>query len=127
LTSPARCTHARPWTSAPERASSLLLYVEARAGIARAVRTARLTRPDARAARAIADELWAEMTGLEVTIGLVSRAGDLATEDGLRGYDAVHLASFEAIAEDDSVLVTADAALLGAAARRGFTTVPLVA
>lgn len=67
------------------------------------------------------------MTALEVTDRLVTRAGELATTHALRGYDAVHLASFEEIAEPDGVLVAADGALLGAAAHRGFTTVPLAA
>jgi predicted nucleic acid-binding protein len=115
------------WTTASERASSLLLYVEARAGIARAVRTARLSSGAAQSARALANELWAETTAVAVTEQLVTRAAGLATEHGLRGYDAVHLASFEAIEDADSVLVASDGALLRAAERCGFTTVALAA
>jgi uncharacterized protein len=65
------------------------------------------------------------MTRIEVTEDIVQRATDLAGVHGLRAYDAVHLASFEEIADEESVLVAADGALLTAAGQRGMRTAPL--
>jgi predicted nucleic acid-binding protein len=53
-----------------------------------------------------------------VTTAVVLAAGDLAEAEGLRGYDAVHLAA--AIAAKATVLATADDQLLAAARRRRF-------
>jgi predicted nucleic acid-binding protein len=67
--------------------------------------------------------LWLEMDGIVLTEELAMRAGTLAEEFALRGYDAVHLASAEAIADPDAVLVTADRDLASAAASIGLTAV----
>lgn len=63
------------------------------------------------------------MDGVELTEGLALRAGELAEIFALRGYDAVHLASAEAIADDDTALVTADHDLASAAASLGLLAV----
>lgn len=42
---------------------------------------------------------------------LVQRAGVLAQDRALRGYDAVHLAAAERVADADTVLVSGDGAL----------------
>ena len=67
--------------------------------------------------------LWGGIERVTVTAPLVQRAGDLAEEHGLRGYDAVHLASFEEVADAEAVLVAADGGLIAAARARGFATV----
>lgn len=67
--------------------------------------------------------LWREIDGIVLTEALASRAGDLAEDFALRGYDAVHLASAEAIADEDAVLVTADTELAAAAASLGILAV----
>jgi len=48
--------------------------------------------------------------------------GRLAAAHGLRGYDAVHLASAEALAGRDLVLAAGDRALLAAATALGLAT-----
>ena len=58
-------------------------------------------------------------------MALARRAGDLAEQHGLRGYDAVHLASAEAVADPDTVFVAADARLLDAAGALGVMAAPL--
>ncbi len=113
------------WRTSQGRVSSRLLYPEARAGLARARRMRRLGADGARAARERADAFLDEADFVELTEPLALRAGDLAEEHGLRGYDAVHLASFEEIADDDSVLVAADGALLEAVRRHGLATMVL--
>lgn len=113
------------WDAARQRLSSQLLYVEARAAIARAVRLSRLGSREALAARALTELLWGGVERVAATPSLVQRAGDLAEEHGLRGYDAVHLASFEEIADERAVLVATDGDLVTAAMTRGFLTLPL--
>jgi predicted nucleic acid-binding protein len=96
---------------AHEVLASHVIYPEARAASAAAVRDGRQTRQTAlyrlhhalRSMRFIAprrDLLWT--------------AGDLAERHGLRGYDAVHLASALDLKED-VVLVASDLRLLNAA------------
>jgi hypothetical protein len=59
-----------------------------------------------------------ELTELEVTDALIASASQLAEDDTLRGYDAVHLAG--ALLAGCDVLTSADVRLLTAAERRGL-------
>jgi predicted nucleic acid-binding protein len=70
------------------------------------------------------EQLWRRSDRLRVTAAVARRAGDLAEQHGLRGYDAVHLASFETIASEDTLLVTFDDDLRRAARATGFTIAP---
>ncbi|MFO7573056.1 MAG: type II toxin-antitoxin system VapC family toxin [Gaiellaceae bacterium] len=58
---------------------------------------------------------------------LATRAGELAERHGLRGYDAVHLASALEIDAEDTLLVTSDGRLTQAAHSLGLTTARLPA
>ncbi len=101
----------------------MALLAEARAALAAARRLGRQTaRQHAQAVGALA-ELWLEIDGIELTEQLAIRAGELAEVFALRGYDAVHLASAEAIADDDAILVTSDQDLASAAASLGLLAV----
>lgn len=111
------------WLGADRRVSSLLLYPEARAALARALRAGRLDPHRALTARRRVEALWAALDRVELTEALAQRAGDLAERCRLRGYDAVHLASLEHLGRDETVLVSADEELLGAAGTLGFMTV----
>ena len=91
-------------------------YAEARAALAMARRMGRL---DARGLSTAKDELntlWAQVDVVPVTTELVLAAGDLAEEEGLCGYDAIHLAA--ALAGQADVVATADGQLLAAAQHR---------
>jgi hypothetical protein len=70
------------------------------------------------------ERLWEEIERVDLTGRLAHRAGDLAEQHALRGYDAVHLASFETIASEDALLVTFDEDLRSAARVLGFTVAP---
>lgn len=59
------------------------------------------------------------MEALGVDQAIAERAGDLAATLGLRGDDAVHLASYELIEAEDSVLVSAHGDLTRAALSLG--------
>jgi hypothetical protein len=110
----------RIWDAASRAASSILLYPEGRAALAKARRDRRLSQSALRAAVADFDALWAGVERILATVPLVRRAGALAHEYGLRGYDAVHLASVETIASEDVALVAADESLCAAARLLGL-------
>ena len=73
----------------------------------------------AMAVRGLLDR-WDEVEGLELTDSLARRAGELAELCALRGYDAIHLASAEAILDDRDVMVVFDTRLAEAAASIGI-------
>jgi len=55
---------------------------------------------------------------VEITEALVAVAADLAEEEALRGYDAVHPAA--ALAIEAQILTSSDSALCDATQRRGL-------
>jgi uncharacterized protein len=115
------------WTSADQVVSSPLLYPESRAALAMAHRLGRLSPAEASAARTEFEALFADLALVNATVDLLRRAGDLAEIHALRGYDALHLASIEAIGDPETVMVTADHELKAAAADQGLATANLPA
>jgi len=79
-----------------------------------------LTRRQLTAANSELDAVVAEVDQIELTADLARTAGELAQAHGLRGYDAVHLAAAQSIADDDLVLVTGDVDLAAAAQSVGI-------
>jgi hypothetical protein len=106
------------WNSADVLASASILVVEARAALAAAERAGRLTAAQHQEAKATLEVLVADLTLVAVTEDLIERAADLAEEEALRGYDAVHLAA--ALTIEATVMTSADSALCDAAERRGL-------
>lgn len=112
------------WRTVDRRVASLLVYPETRAALASAVRRGRLRPAALAAARPVLERLWEEVERVTVTDRLAHRAGDLAEAFGLRGYDAVHLASFEAVSDGGALLVTFDDDLRRTARESGFMLAP---
>jgi predicted nucleic acid-binding protein len=110
----------RVWNESSRVVSVRLLYPEARAALAKAERMGRITRTQLVSAIAELDSIMAEVDHIEVTAELATVAGHLAQEHGLRGYDAVHFAAVDAVADGDLVLVTGDADLAAAAVAIGI-------
>lgn len=106
------------WDAADVAAGSVLLVVEARAALAAAARGGRISRTQHREVTVGLGELIDGLSLVEASESLIAVAADLAEEEGLRGYDAVHLASALTIGAD--LLTSADGALCEAAARRGL-------
>ncbi len=106
------------WDSADAVASVSLIVVEARAALAAATRRGRLTADQHDEAKAELAVLVEDLHLAEVTEDLLTQAANLAEDEGLRGYDAIHLAA--AIYLDASVLTSADEALCDAAHRNGM-------
>jgi len=107
----------RVWYESDRVASSRLLYAEARAALAQALRLERLDTAGHEQAVRDLDALVDELDFVEVTEQIVRRAGSLAESLALRGYDAVHLASAELLNEPDLVLAAGDGQLRAAAGR----------
>lgn len=101
--------------------TSLVTYAEARAALAAADRSGRLRGRAARLARERLEQRWSELAALAVDDAVVHDAGALADRHGLRGYDAVHLAS--ALLGADAI-ATWDAALAAASRAAGVSVIP---
>lgn len=86
--------------------------------MAAAERNGRLTRSQRKRATADLTGLIEEMALVEITEDLTELAADLAEDEQLQGYDAVHLAA--ALTVEAEVLTSADTALCDAAERRGL-------
>lgn len=114
------CT--RLWDEATRIVSARLVYPEACAALARAVRMGRLTSAQMTAATVELDDVIEQVDFIEITAELAHGAGQLAQQHGLRGYDAVHLAAGVSIADDDVVFVTDDTGLADAALATGLAT-----
>ncbi len=114
----------RLWNEATRTVSVRLLYVEARAALARAQRLGRLTREGLASAVALLDDLSAQIDHIEITDRLVRTAGALSEEQQLRGYDAVHLAAAHAVADVDTIFASGDQQLIAAASHLGLIVAP---
>ena len=108
------------WASSDGVVSSRLIYVEAGAALSRACRLDRLTQDDHKYALRTLEELASELSIVEVTEDLVVRAGRIAHDYELRGYDAVHCASAEWIDDSDLVVFSGDVKLLKACRALGM-------
>lgn len=116
----------RIWQIADTLASVSLIVVEGRAALAAATRDGRLTAAQHRSAKASLHAFVGDLYLVGVTDALLEDAAEIAENEALRGYDAVHLAA--ALSVDAAILTSADAALCEAAARRGLHVAnPLVA
>ncbi|MCK4177825.1 type II toxin-antitoxin system VapC family toxin [Aciditerrimonas ferrireducens] len=115
----------RLWDEADRAVSSRLVYAEGRAALAMARRLDRLDASGLREAVRAFDDLHEQLDLVEVTERLVREAGALAERFGLRGYDAVHLASAWSVADAQTVVATGDGALCAAARAMGMATAEL--
>ncbi|MGQ9583986.1 MAG: type II toxin-antitoxin system VapC family toxin [Anaerolineae bacterium] len=105
----------------------VLSRAEVAAALAKAVRMNVLTEEEAQGALQVFRSEWPNLLRVQVTEMLVARAGALAWQHGLRGYDAVHLAGAllwqEAIGEVVT-LATFDRRLWQVAREVGLPVVP---
>lgn len=84
----------------------------------------RIDAAELRGAVATIDALCDELRVVGVDAPLAQLAGDLAETYGLRGYDAVHLASMVSMGDARTVTATWDGDLASAAVACGYAVVP---
>jgi predicted nucleic acid-binding protein len=108
------------WGSAHPAASSILSYPEGRAALAAAQRQGRLGEDEHAQALAAFEELQADLITVGVDADVARRAGQHAEVLGLRGYDAVHLATALELGDEEVVLVTWDRDLARATQQVGL-------
>ena len=79
-------------------ATSIVAYPETRAALVRLRRSGDLTPRKFATAKRNFEDQWPAFLALEVTAALGHEAGEFAQRYGLRGFDALHLASFAEVA-----------------------------
>jgi predicted nucleic acid-binding protein len=107
------------WDRSDLLVSSQLVHPEARAALAAAARADRIDESIHVNAVATLGDLYAQLRITAIDEPLARRAGDLATQHALRGYDAVHLASALQLEGDHILLATWDNDLNSAARATG--------
>lgn len=112
------------WDRAEAVVSSQLVYPEARAAAAAARRAGRINSGTLRRAVDLINELCTEVDVIGVDRDLAHTAGDLAETHGLRGYDAVHLATALSIEAESMLVATWDADLARAVVAAGCSVSP---
>lgn len=108
------------WDRAHRLVSVRLAHVEARAALAQAARLRRISPHHLRSSVRELGDLLAQVDVIEADEDLIREAGDLVEAQGLRAYDAVHLAAAHRVADGDLVVVAGDKALLTAAEGLGM-------
>jgi predicted nucleic acid-binding protein len=114
------------WDEADAVFASRLLYPEARAAVARAVRARRIPAREARSFVGDLDDRWLEIDVVELTHRVATVAGDVAERHALRAGDAVHLASALVLDDPELTLATWDRRLGTAAVAAGVPVAPAV-
>lgn len=107
------------WDASDVAITSRLAYAEARAALAAARRSRRLSIDGLSDAKSALEDRFGELDILDVSEAIVRTAGDLAEEHALRGFDALHLASALALGAE-VILVTWDRDLAKAGRALGF-------
>ena len=108
-------------------ATSIVTRAEVAAAFAKAARVHLMTDDRARSAQRSFAEDWPDLVRVPITEALAERAEALAWDQGLRGYDAVQLASaltWQESVASEIVLATFDQQLWDAAPRAGVKAWP---
>ncbi len=112
------------WDRAAWPVSSALAYPEVRAALAAARRNKRLTERSLNAAKKQWESYWGNIKVVEPYEQLLKEAGDVAEVYGLKGYDAVHLASAVRFPPELVIMVTWDRRLREASLQAGMRIAP---
>ncbi len=107
--------------------AAAITRVEMAAALAKAVRVGVLSREEAALALEVFREEWPSLVRIQVTEPLLRRAEEVAWQEGLRGYDATHLAAalfWQDMVGEPVVMATFDRQLWEAARRVGMEVFP---
>ena len=114
----------RLWDGCDAAVASRLAYPEVRAALAAAARSHDLADDEREVAERAWDQYWAAVRPVELTPAVEQHAGRLAAEHGLRGADAVHLASALAVGPADLAVAVWDRRLHAGARSAGLSVAP---
>lgn len=112
------------WDGCDAAVSSRLAYPEVRAALSAAGRNHDLDPAGQAAAQNVWEEYWSATRPVEFTQAVERNAGELAARHGLRGADAVHLASALAVCQPGLILAAWDRRLRDGAQAAGLTITP---
>ena len=124
LDEPASETARLLWVGADVLITSVVAYAEVRAALAMASRLGRITDSDRTRAKVYWERMWRSVSIVEARRNVVERAGALAEDHILRGFDAIHLASASMVPTDLGIVVTWDRRLSDAAVQMGYSVTP---
>lgn len=112
------------WNACDAALSSRLSYPEVCAALAAAGRNHDLTQQEERTAAAEWETFWASIRPVELSADVERSAGQLAALHGLRGADAVHLASAVALDAPELTVAVWDRRLHAAVLTVGLAVAP---
>jgi predicted nucleic acid-binding protein len=113
--------------AAEYQAVSIVTEAELPAALARAMRIGAITEQDGQEALKAWEKDSEELLWIQLPQTIAKHAGQLAWQDGLRGYDAMHLATalwWHANLGQDLVVATYDRELWRAAKQHGLSVFP---
>lgn len=113
------------WDRADRLVSVRLAHVEARAALAQSARIGRISSKHLRSSVRDLEDLIDQIDMVDADEDLIREAGVLAEDQGLRAYDAVHLAAARRVHDLDLIVVAGDRALLAAAEALGMSVAPI--
>ena len=108
------------WNADTVLLTSWITFAETTSAVTAAARSRRISRRRATETVRRLQAEWTSVTALDVDEITSRRAGDLAARHGLRGMDAVHLASATLVAAAHPIFVSWDAELRVAARAEGL-------
>lgn len=109
--------------TADEIATSMVAEAELRSALARRRREGRLTPAELTTCKQNFRSHWTDHVRIYLSDEISAHAGDLAESHGLRGFDAIHLASALSVVDQDdgeTWFYSADTKLNAAAKREGL-------
>lgn len=114
---------ARLWSEAEQVVSSQLVVVETAAAVSKGKRMGRIDAEDEPLIQEYAWRMVSQLTLIEAFGLVIDDAAHLARTHGLRGYDAMHLATARKIQARNVLFASGDRGLLAAASSEGFATI----
>lgn len=116
----------RLWREADSVASSVLIHPEATAALARACRMGRITQEQLHAVVDRVEDLVMQVSRVRVTDQVAAEAARVAVAHGLRGYDAVHVATARLVISPETLVASGDAEMLAVCRELGMATISTV-
>lgn len=112
------------WDDADLVTVALIAHPEARAALAAAARAGRISTGEMDEARHRLNRRWEQTHVVDLDGPIAFSAGDLAERFGLRGYDAVHLATAASLQDGSLLVATWDTELRDACLEWGLAVAP---